>query len=124
MREDNVIHEVENALNSSTAIAEMEQRPVHLRMKEDEQKLSFNHGGRARSKQNYAGGMQGMGMKYNSSGNFQEYDDNRRNLPTQGQTAGMISPDGQLYDNMSHVRASQKSGIERSDALNSGMQLY
>ena len=49
-------------------------------MKEDENKLSFNRGG-MNSKQR---------MQYNSSGNIQEYDDNR-NVPTRGQTMGMNS---------------------------------
>ena len=76
-----MIHEVEN-LNQSQGLAELEQRAVHLKMKEDENKLSFNRaGGMAASNQR---------MQYNSSGNIQEYDD-ARNVPTRGQTMGMSS---------------------------------
>lgn len=43
MGTDNVIHEVEHLYNSNAGLAELEQRPVHLKMKEDENKLSFNN---------------------------------------------------------------------------------
>ena len=76
-----MIHEVEQALNTSQGLAELEQRAVHLKMKEDENKLSFNRGGLGASKQR---------MQYNSSGNIQEYYDDR-NMPTRGQTMGMMS---------------------------------
>lgn len=49
--DDNVIHEVENVLNQSQGLAELEQRAVHLKMKEDENKLSFNRNGLGGSKQ-------------------------------------------------------------------------
>ena len=52
MGDDNVIHEVEHMMQSANGLAELEQRPVHLRMKEDENKLSFNKNG-VRSKANY-----------------------------------------------------------------------
>ena len=84
-------------------------------MKEDENKLSFNRG---------AGGMAGnkQRMQYNSSGNIQEYDDNR-NVPTRGQTVGMSSQidGGYGVDQMSYLRSSQRSGVQRSDAFKSNM---
>ena len=39
--ETDVIHEVEHVLNNSAGLQELEQRQVHLKMKEDEKKLSF-----------------------------------------------------------------------------------
>ena len=36
-----MIHEVEHVLNNSAGLQELEQRQVHLKMKEDEKKLSF-----------------------------------------------------------------------------------
>ena len=38
----NVIHEIENLMPSSSGLHELEQRPVLLKMREDEQKLSFS----------------------------------------------------------------------------------
>ena len=95
-------------------LQELEQRAVHLKMKEDENKLSFNRGG-------VAGMASKARMQYNSSGNIQEYDDNR-NVPTRGNTVGMSSQiDGYGADQMSYLRSSQKSGVQRSDAFKSGM---
>ena len=55
-----MIHEVEHMISSKTGLAELEQRPVHLRMKEDENKLSFNKSGAGKYQR----------MQYNSSGNI------------------------------------------------------
>ena len=95
-------------------LQELEQRAVHLKMKEDENKLSFNRGG-------VAGMASKARMQYNSSGNIQEYDDNR-NVPTRGNTVGMSSQiDGYGADQISYLRSSQKSGVQRSDAFKSNM---
>jgi len=39
--EPSVIHEIENMMPSTAGLQDLENRPVHLKMREDEQKLSF-----------------------------------------------------------------------------------
>ena len=68
--ETDVIHEVEHALNNSAGLQELEQRQVHLKMKEDENKLSFTKAGGPSSKQ----GSSGL-MKYNSQGDMRDFDE-------------------------------------------------
>ena len=63
------------------SIYELENRAVHLKMKEDEQKLSFNRGAAARKS---------AMMQYNSSGQIHgEYDDGvSPSVATRGHTYG------------------------------------
>ena len=39
--ETNIIHEIENVIPSPAGLQDLESRPVHLKMREDENKLSF-----------------------------------------------------------------------------------
>ena len=112
-----MIKEVEHALYSSSGLQELEHRAVHLKMKEDEQKLSFKKGGATASTK-----QSGM-MQYNSSGNIRDYGE-RDSIPTRGQTHGMGSQMNDGYDGMSYIRSSQRSGIQKSDAFKSGMHAY
>ena len=118
---DNVIQEVENMMNTSQGLHELGSRPVHLKMKDDEQKLSFQRNKMTASTNNKNSSM----MKYNSSGNIQDFDESvRPNVPTRGQTMGINSQLDGGYDHMSQVRSSQRSGIHKSGALVSGMHAY
>ena len=75
-------------MNTSSGLNELGSRPVHLKMRDDEQKLSFQRNKMTASTNNQNSSM----MKYNSSGNIQDYDESARpNMPTRGQTMGLNS---------------------------------
>ena len=83
-------------LSNNAGLLELENRPVHLRMKEDENKLSFQRGGGI-SKQNAA---------YQSMNDYDE----RHSIPTRGTGAGIASTMHEGYEQYSNIRSSQKSG--------------
>ena len=80
----NVIHEIENLMPQSTGLQSLEQRPVLLKMREDEQKLSFSKriGVATAGSSNYAS----KNAPYSSN---LEYD--RGSQPTREQTHGIHS---------------------------------
>ena len=64
--ETNIIHEIENVIPSPAGLQDLESRPVHLKMREDENKLSFTKRiGPTASSSNYNAGIRGHGMDEN-----------------------------------------------------------
>ena len=105
---DSVIREVEGVFNQSTGLQELGSRPVHLMMKEDEQRLSFMK--------------KGSGI-HASASDVQDYQA-RGSQPTRGATNGMLSH-GYASQMTGHdVRASANSKNMRSDPFRSNMNNY
>mmetsp|Transcript_5317 Transcript_5317/g.7115 ORF Transcript_5317/g.7115 Transcript_5317/m.7115 type:complete len:156 (-) Transcript_5317:403-870(-) len=112
----NVIHEIENLMPSASGLQELEQRPVHLKMREDEQKLSFSKKiGATANTSNYI----------SAAAHYSQPEEDRGSQPTRGNTHGMNSNlDAHGYEQSSAVRSSLRSNVKNSEAFNSGLHNY
>lgn len=99
----NIIHEIENLMPSNAGLHDLEQRPVLLKMREDEQKLSFSKRvGATASTSNYM----------SAHAQYSQPEDGRESQPTRGQTYGVNSQiDQHGFEQSSAVRSSLQSGV-------------